>query len=191
MGAVDATIFRRQAPFLVAGAVLGSIFASGAEGATLKKVLAVVLLIIAFRMAFAGKEHTGRKHTVPMPARYAFSLFVGWLSAVVGGGGGALNVPFMIYAGTPVRQAVATAAALGPFITVPAAIGYIIAGFDAAAPVPFSFGYINIAAVLVILPLSLFLSPIGVKFSHKAPQDILAKTFAVVLALVSVVMIVN
>ena len=53
---------------------------------------------------------------------------IGFVSGLLGAGGAFLSVPFMLRGNVPVRQAVATSAALGFFIALANSVGYILVG---------------------------------------------------------------
>jgi len=81
---------------------------------------------------------------------------------------------------------VGTGGALAFIISFPAMIGYVASGLHHTGELPpYCLGYVNWLALLVILPVSLLLSPIGVHISHKLPRNILRRIFAVVLIIVS------
>ena len=71
-------------------------------------------------------------------------------------------------------------------------IGYIYTGLGKEALLPpYCLGYVNWMALLIILPVSMLLSPLGVKVSHALPRDTLRRVFAVVLTLVAIRMFVH
>jgi uncharacterized protein len=80
-------------------------------------------------------------------------------------------------------QSVATATGIGPVIAIPGLIGYIWSGWDAAGLPAFSLGYVN-AAALLIIPLSVFAAPYGVKTAHGIDRRKLELAFAAFLACV-------
>ena len=63
---------------------------------------------------------------------------IGLLSGLVGAGGAFMSVPFMTWCNVPMRQAVATSAALGFPIALASTVGYLISGWGqpSACPAP-------------------------------------------------------
>jgi uncharacterized membrane protein YfcA len=57
---------------------------------------------------------------------------IGFLSGMVGAGGGFISVPFMVWCNVPIHQAVATSAALGFPIALANASGYVLGGMGLA-----------------------------------------------------------
>lgn len=54
---------------------------------------------------------------------------IGFLSGLVGAGGGFVSMPFMTWCNVPIHMAVATSAALGCFpIALANALGYVVGG---------------------------------------------------------------
>lgn len=115
-------------------------------------------------------------------------VIVGTISAMMGIGGGALSVPILTAFGTDIRKAVGTASAIGFIIAIPGAIGYIATGWGAAGLPPFSVGYVNLAALVAIIPLSMLTAPWGTRTAHAIPRKYLAYGFGVFLVATSIKM---
>jgi uncharacterized membrane protein YfcA len=186
-GAVDFAILKRWSPTIVVGVAIGTCFASTVNGHSLKQIFAFLMLLISVYMALSKEPHADA------PARHVsasiqriFAAFVGMIAALLGVGGSILNIPFMTYMmGMPMRKAVGTSSALALVISLPAMAGYIFSGLHAQQLPPYSLGYVNWMALIVILPVSMLLSPVGVHVSHKLPRNTLRRIFAVVLIIVS------
>ena len=108
----------------------------------------------------------------------AISTGVGAVSALMGIGGGALNVPLLSYCGVALTRAIATAAAVGLPLAVSATIGYVIAGLDETGAPPGSVGYVNVPVFLSIVATSLLFAPLGATLAHKLPERLLRRFFA-------------
>src|SRR4029078_3297647 len=86
-----------------------------------------------------------------------YGFFVGLLSTLMGVGGGLFANLLMTFYGRPIHQAVTTSSALAILISVPGAIGYVYAGWPAAArfpdvtalQLPFALGYVSLIRTLV------------------------------------------
>ena len=191
--AVDIKIVKSWGPFIILGVIVGSSFASGMDGRTLKEIFSGLLMLISIYMMFSGdKPKTAPKHKIPPYALYIFCMFNGMLSAMIGIGGSIVNIPVMAYMGIGIQQAIGTGSALGLMVALPGTIGYIVSGYPHIADLPpLSFGYINLIALAAIIPTSILLAPLGVKASHSLPKHLLRRIFAVVLALVSLRMFVT
>ncbi len=168
---------------LMAGALLGAHLAAALPGDTLRVIFAVFVLTLAVRMAFALQPPPGR--LMPRPAVLVVAgALIGTLSSLVGIGGGTLVVPFLIWAGVTMRQAVGTSSAAGVSIAIAGSIGFILAGTGEDALPAWSTGYIYWPAVGGITVASVFLAPVGARVATRLPAVWLRRAFAMFLVIV-------
>ncbi len=111
----------------------------------------------------------------------AASGFIGFMSGLVGAGGGFISVPFMTWCNVAIHNAVATSAALGFPIAVANVAGYVISGLSVQNLPPASFGYIWLPALEVIAVCSFLTAPLGARTAHSMDTRPLKKAFATVL----------
>ncbi len=97
----------------------------------------------------------------------------------------------MTFFGRPIHQAVATASGFGPIIAIPATIGFMWAGWDAAGLPPGSIGYVSLLGAALIIPASVLAAPFGVRLAHRLSRRKLELAFAAFLILVAVRFLVN
>jgi uncharacterized protein len=98
----------------------------------------------------------------------------------------------MTFYGRPIHQAVATSSALAVLISIPGAIGYIYAGWPAAArfpdiaalQLPFAIGYVSLIGALLVMPTSLLIAPLGVRAAHAMSKRSLETAFGIYLFVV-------
>lgn len=114
---------------------------------------------------------------------------IGMVSGLVAAGGAFMSIPFMIWCNVPLIQAVATSAALGFPIALANVIGYSASGLMLTGLPPYSFGYIWLPALAVIVACSMMTAPWGVKAAHTLPVARLKRVFAVVLYLLAAYML--
>ncbi len=177
-GAVEWEILRGWAPGIALGAVLGVLLASGLKSQTLMLVFGILGVSVGLYMALGRAEW---RLGMAMPkglARAVFSPIIGFLSVLMGIGGGSFGVPLMTLYGRPIHNAVATAAGFGLLIAVPSTIGFLFSGWgDSLAP-PFTVGRVNIVAFGVIVSMTLLTAPLGVKLAHMMDPKPLKRIFA-------------
>lgn len=184
-GAVDWDILRSWAPGIVIGAVLGVFVANRLESNVLTLLFGVLGICIGLYMGF-GKNDLKLSEEMPKGAKLAlFSPPVGFLSVLMGIGGGSFGVPLMTLHGRPIHRAVATAAGFGVIIAVPSVIGFLITKPTGTNLPPFTIGYVNWLAFLIIIAMTIFTAPLGAKLAHILNPKTLKRVFAVFLILVA------
>lgn len=184
-GAVEWDILRQWAPGIAIGAILGVMIASGLKSISLMMIFGVLGLLVGIYMAF-GRSEWRIAETMPTGlARSILSPILGFLSVLMGIGGGSFGVPMMSLYGRPIHRAVATAAGFGVLIAVPSVIGFLLAGSDLTDKPPFTIGLVNIVAFAVIVSMTLLTAPIGVRIAHAMDPKPLKRVFAVFIAVMA------
>lgn len=165
-GAVDQQLLGSWILPVPLGVVSASVVAASVSSAGLRAIFALIAILVGMRMLL-NRQHWRLGSVLPgNPARAVVGWLIGLLSGLMGIGGGVLNNTFMTLYGRPVHQAVATSAGVGVLIAIPGLFGYIWAGWGAYGLPPFSTGYINWAVVALIIPITLLIAPVGVRFAH-------------------------
>lgn len=188
-GAVRWDIARRLAPGIVVGSMAGSlgVFAL-LKGSYLALFFGLFVGFSATQMFFGKKPKPARQ--MPGSAgQFAAGGVIGFLSGLVGAGGGFISVPFMAWCNVAIHSAVATSAALGFPIAVANVVGYVISGWNIDKLPPASFGYIWLPALVVIAICSFLTAPLGAKAAHNLPVDKLKRIFASILYLLAAYML--
>ncbi|HEV7914001.1 MAG TPA: sulfite exporter TauE/SafE family protein [Albitalea sp.] len=188
-GAVRWDLVRTLAPGIVAGGLVAGagVFAL-LKGTTLALVFALFVGFSATQMLLNKKPHATRQ--MPGPAgRFAAGGVIGFVSGLVGAGGGFVSVPFMTWCNVPMHQAVATSAALGFPIALANTVGYVIGGWSLEVPLAGSFGYLWLPALALIASASVLFAPMGAKAAHAMNVGQLKRVFAVMLYLLAAYML--
>jgi uncharacterized protein len=168
--AVDEDLLRGWIIAVPAGALLASAAAAYMSSGMLRGVFAVVCILIAFKLLVGRDDWRLGKDLPGNPLRAVVGASIGFLSTLMGIGGGVLNNTFMTAYGRPIHQAVATSAGIGMLIAIPGFLGYIWAGWGQAGLPPFSTGFVNWLAVALLIPMSIIVTPYGVKTAHALPK---------------------
>jgi len=187
-GAVDWDILRGWAPGIVIGAVLGMLVVAQLRSTTLQAIFGVLALIVGLYMGF-GRATWRLGLSMPTGlGRAALSPAMGFLSVLMGIGGGSFGVPLMSLFSVPIHRAVATAAGFGVLIAVPSVIGFLLV--DMAGPVPpLTIGAVNLVAFAIVIAMTLITTPLGVRLAHAMDPGPLKRVFAVFLVLVALNML--
>lgn len=180
-GAVRWDIVWRLAPGIVLGAMLASlgVFAL-LKGAALYFVFAGFVSFSALQMLLDKKPAASRQLPGAGGLLGAGGL-IGFLSGLVGAGGGFVSVPFMTWCNVAIHNAVATSAALGFPIALANVLGYIAAGQGLEGLPSHAVGYVWLPALVVIASFSVLMAPLGARTAHALPIKKLKRAFALVL----------
>ena len=188
-GAVDWTILRQWAPGIVIGAILGVVAASQLQSVYLQAIFGALGVVVAGYM-WLGRESWRLRDELPSGAgRAGASSAIGFLSVLMGIGGGSLGVPFMRLCNVPIHRAVATAAGFGLAIALPAAPGFLLLTIEEASRPPFTIGAVNLPAFAIVICMTMLTTPYGADLAHRLNPRPLTRVFAVFLLLVALNML--
>lgn len=178
-GAVHWSLVRIMTPGVVVGSLIGAALADLIPGYWLTVAFIVFLCGVSLQMAWGQVQAA---HGLPGHwTLRAVSAIVGAISAMMGIGGGALHVPYLSWRGVPVKNAIATAAAIGFPLALASTLGFIVTGLDEQGLPPHSLGYINLPAFGGIVAASILFAPIGARMAHALPDRLLKRGFALFL----------
>jgi uncharacterized membrane protein YfcA len=178
---------------LAPGIVLGAALASAGVFALLKgTVLAVFFaLFVGFSATqmFLDKKPKPSRQMPGTGGQIAAGGVIGFLSGLVGAGGGFISVPFMVAHNVPIINAVATSAALGFPIALANTVGYVASGAHLPGLPAHSLGYVWLPALGVIACASVLTAPLGARCAHRLPVAQLKKVFALILYVLAAYML--
>lgn len=188
-GTVRWDIVKRLAPGIVLGSALASVGVFALlKGAWLALFFAAFVSFSATQMLLDKKPKPSR--TLPGTAgQIGAGTVIGFLSGLVGAGGGFVSVPFMTWCNVAIHNAVSTSAALGFPIALANALGYVVAGQGVAGLPAGSLGYISLPALVVIATASVIMAPLGVRAAHALPVKSLKRVFASILYVLAAYML--
>lgn len=190
-GAVDFDLIKAWALPIFLGVVSGTLIAAYVPGKVLTGVFAVTALLVAINMTLRANSPALAKDFPHPVVKAAFGYLVGIISAMMGIGGGTLSVPILTAFNYDIRKAVGTASALGFVIAIPGTIGYVLAGWSAPGLPAGSLGFLNLFALVALIPLTMLIAPLGAKTAHSIPKNILSYAFAAFLFATSVRMFID
>lgn len=180
-GNVDVEILRWWALPMAAAVLVGSILATRVNGLALAGLFGGVAIAVALNMLFrAGAPATWQQ----LPGKFTQVLMaglIGFVSVMMGIGGGTLGVPTMTAFNVAAHRAVGTAAVFGLVIALPGAIIMLLAGQTPVDAPAGTFGLVNLPGFAVITPMTTLMAPLGVKLGSKLDGKALKRVFAVFL----------
>ncbi|MEW6705938.1 MAG: sulfite exporter TauE/SafE family protein [Pseudomonadota bacterium] len=184
-GAVRWDIVRTLAPGIVLGGLVAGagVFAL-LKGTTLALVFALFVGFSATQMLLDKKPKPTRQ--MPGPGgRLAAGGVIGFVSGLVGAGGGFISVPFMTWCNVAMHNAVATSAALGFPIALANTVGYVVGGWSQPNLLPGAVGYLWLPALAFIAAASVVFAPLGARAAHAMNVRQLKRVFAAMLYLLA------
>ena len=188
-GAVRWDIVRRLAPGIVNGSHVGSLGVFALLKGTALAIFFALFVGFSATQMFLDKKPAPTRQMPGAGGQLAAGGAIGFISGLVGAGGGFISVPFMTWCNVSIHNAVATSAALGFPIAVANVLGYAVSGQSVQGLPAGSFGYIWLPALAVIAICSVFTAPLGAKAAHSLPVRKLKRVFASILYLLAAYML--
>ncbi len=188
-GAVNWLLVKGLLPGVIVGAVMGAVLADNLSSDRLRQLFGLLQILLAIKLLFDLSPDRGgtspRLGEMPVAG-----VIIGAIASCLGIGGGTLTGPYLVFRGQAVHHAVATASAVGVPIALTGAISFIVTGLDSAETLPaMSSGYIYWPAFAAISAATLVFAPIGARLAHRLNPAILQKTFALLLMMVGIKML--
>ncbi len=188
-GSVDNDILKVWGPPIAVGAITGALIAGMMSGTDMRLAFGGFLIFVALYMLI-GKDGAVLRQSLPSVGWQRFiSWFIGTFSSIVGVGGGALSVPTLAACNVPMQRAVGTSSAFGVIIALPGAAGFIISGWGHEGLPPYSLGFVNLMALVVLLPTTALLAPVGAKVAHYLSRHVLRRIFGAFLLFIAAKML--
>ena len=187
-GAVRWDLVRRIAPGIVIGGLIAGAGAFAAlRGTTLALVFAVFVAFSATQM-LRNRQPAPSRQMPGTAGSLGAGTLIGFMSGLVGAGGGFISVPFMTWCNVAMHHAVATSAALGLPIALANTVGYLIGGWSMPAPLPGALGWLWLPGLGLIACASVLTAPLGARAAHALQVAQLKRAFALVLYLLALYM---
>lgn len=184
-GGVDMSFLKRLAGPVIVGVLVGALIASLSPTAVLKWIWAIFASTMAARMLW-GQDNWLLGNDIPKSRLVElYGVFVGLISTLLSIGGGAFITMLMTLYGRPIHQAVGTSSGFGPLISIPGAIGFVVAGWGAAGLPVGSLGYVNLIGAAVVIPASVYAAPWGARLAHGISRRKLEIAFGCFLAVIA------
>ena len=175
-------------PGIILGAALGGVFASSINSDSLRLFFAVFEFTVATNMLLnlqPAKQDKGLQKT----AAISGGLSIGFISTIVGIGGGTMTVPFLHWFNISMRNAVATSAACGFPIALIGTLSFIFTSYDLSFSSTHSLGYLQYDAFLFVAVSSFLVAPLGAKVAHSVSEKTLRLSFAFILFTLGLIML--
>lgn len=188
-GTVDWALLRGWAPGVMLGALAGVLVAAALRSSELQIIFGCFAIVIGIYMGL-GRDHWRLGEGMPTGWRkLALSPLFGFISVLMGIGGGSFGVPLMSLYGVAIHRAVATAAGFGLAIAVPSVAGFLLVNLSEASRPPLTIGAVNLVAFSIVICMTLITAPLGVRLAHWMNPKPLKRVFGFFLVLVALNML--
>ncbi len=185
--AIDFSVLKQIVPGLIVGCLAGAFLSRYLSSRALEILFGGMSILFSVYF-FAPKRPD--LYIAPHPNRslLLFGLMIGALSSLLGVGGGIFMVPLLLAYQVPLPRTVASSSA-GTLAT--AFVGSLAYLYLAKEPtgIPFTLGYIQIPAFLLIGLGSLATTSLGCKLAHSLHPGLIKKIFATALCTTGLAMI--
>ena len=185
--AVDFNLVKSFGIFIVLGVIGGTFLAVNLKTSTFVLFFSVMAFIVGLFFIFFREKVVENPKKIKDSIKNISGIIVGFISVLLGIGGGSLMVPFMRTFGYDIRKSIGTASAIGFLIALSGTITMITGGkIVANINTPFSIGYINLLGFIVFVPVTMLMARIGAKAVYKLDKKLLSKIFGTFLIAVSI-----
>ena len=185
--AVDTNLVKSFGIFIVIGVIGGTFFAVNLRTSDFVLFFSIMAFIVGLFFIFLRDKFLENPKKIKDSIKNISGVGVGFISVLLGIGGGSLMVPFMRTFGYDIRKSIGTASAIGILIAISGTITMITGGeIINNVSTPLTLGYINLFGFIVFVPVTMLMARIGAKAVYKINKKLLSKIFGSFLIIVSI-----
>ena len=185
--AVDFKLIKSFGIFILFGVIGGTFLAVNLKTPAFVLFFSIMAFIVGLFFIFFREQLLKNPKMISDSAKNISGIIIGFISVLLGIGGGSLMVPFMRTFGYDIRRSIGTAAGVGFLIAVFGTITMITGGkIVDNINTPYSLGYVNLLGFLVFVPVTMIMARVGAKAVYKTDKNILSKIFGIFLIIVSI-----
>ncbi|MDC3117500.1 sulfite exporter TauE/SafE family protein [Candidatus Pelagibacter sp.] len=185
--AVDFKLIKSFGIFILFGVIGGTFLAVNLKTPAFVLFFSIMAFMVGLFFIFFREQLLKNPKIISDSAKNISGVIIGFISVLLGIGGGSLMVPFMRTFGYDIRRSIGTAAGVGFLIAVFGTITMITGGkIVDNINTPYSLGYVNLLGFLVFVPVTMTMARVGAKAVYKIDKNILSKIFGIFLIIVSV-----
>ncbi|NEQ47772.1 MAG: sulfite exporter TauE/SafE family protein [Leptolyngbya sp. SIOISBB] len=179
-GDVQWPIFQRILPAIAIGVIFGKLVSYRLNSDYLEFIFGAFLVFVSLKILFDWLPKPDQPGEPDGQLIKTVGTVLGFKSGVLGIGGGAISVPFLLYSGLPMSQASGTSASF----TLPIALVGTLSCLSLSThglDIPLAIGTIYWPAVLLVAPFTMLGAPLGTQLCHQIASRILKRCFALFL----------
>ncbi|MDC3145360.1 sulfite exporter TauE/SafE family protein [Candidatus Pelagibacter sp.] len=185
--AVDIKLVKSFGIFIVLGVIGGTFLAVNLRTSDFILFFSIMAFIVGLFFIFFRDKFLENPKKIKDSIKNISGVGVGFISVLLGIGGGSLMVPFMRTFGYDIRRSIGTASAIGILIAISGTLTMITGGeIINNVNTPYTIGYINLFGFIVFVPVTMLMARIGAKAVYKIDKKLLSKIFGTFLIIVSI-----
>ncbi len=185
--AVDFKLIKSFGIFILFGVIGGTFLAVNLKTPAFVLFFSIMAFIVGLFFIFFREQLLKNPKMISDSVKNISGIIIGFISVLLGIGGGSLMVPFMRTFGYDIRRSIGTAAGVGFLIALFGTITMITGGkIVDNINTPYSLGYVNLLGFLVFVPVTMIMARVGAKAVYKIDKSILSKIFGIFLIIVSI-----
>ena len=188
-GTVCLAVLRRLLPWVMVSELLGVFLANIINAHFLEILFGLLVLALAVDLLRRSVQPASPAVSTvnhPRTLTMVMGSAIGLKSGLFGVGGGALAIPYFNWLGLSPREVVGTTALLTWPVAVVGAMAYGLSPLPMNDPLIGVVGSVYWLGVLVMIPATVLMAPLGATLCRIFPQDQLRRVFGVFLLVVGV-----